>query len=457
MFTIEGASSAEVAIAALSLDTLHYEIVLQGEWRPRYVPTGHLVYSVGTTLRAVRFDPETLATTGAPLPVLEGVLEHSTGANEFSVAGNGTLLYLPADSALRTQIGWVDREGRPLEPVADDVVGRPTLSPDGRLIAFGRVVTGSTDLWVHDVESGREVKVAEGDLNLYPVWTPDSESVTFSSTGAGALNLYSRRVDLSSEAEALLVGPTDDVPGSWTPDGRALVYYEVKDGVRNIRLLSPGSEPESFLEGEHDEFSPRLSPSGDWLAYLSDRDGEVRLYVQRFPEGGRVIPVSVGRATEPLWSRDGQELFYRDGNQLWVVDVETEPDFRPGAPRLLFEAPYQTDLDGLGNTNYDISLDGERFLMVSSASGSARLVVVLNWFEELKRLVPIDWCLFSPAPPSTPTPSPPSDGRPDGQTARAAPRLGCRWLLVAAALARPQIVLILTTVRRRLISKKELQ
>ena len=160
---------------------------------------------------------------------------------------------------------------------------------------------------------------------------------------------------------------------------------------RDIWTFPVGGDPAPFLDTPFDERAPHLSPDGHWVAYVSDQAGEDRVYVQPFPEGGRVIPISTGGGIEPVWSRDGRELFYRDGNQLLVVGVATEPEFSVERPTVLFEEPYEADPVALGNPNYDVSLDGQHFLMVGSSGvdDTATLTVVLNWFEELKARVPV--------------------------------------------------------------------
>ncbi len=124
---------------------------------------------------------------------------------------------------------------------------------------------------------------------------------------------------------------------------------------------------------------------------MSDRTGENRVYVQAFPEGGSVIPISTGPGSEAIWSPTGQELFYRNGDQLWAVEVETEPGFDPGTPTVLFEEPYATDPLGLGYPTYDVSLNGQQFLMVrdNSPNETRGYIIVLNWHEELLERVPL--------------------------------------------------------------------
>jgi serine/threonine-protein kinase len=173
-----------------------------------------------------------------------------------------------------------------------------------------------------------------------------------------------------------------------------LAYYEMKpDSHRDIWLLPLEGKktPEPFLVTPFNERSPSFSPDGRFLAYVSDESGQDEVYVQRVDRSGGKLPVSTGGGREPVWSRDGRELFYWRENRLMAVDVETGSAFKAGAPQLLFEAPYiRQPTPGSGSQNYDVSPDGQRFLMVLPGEAAMELHVVLNWFDELNRLVPSD-------------------------------------------------------------------
>ena len=263
----------------------------------------------------------------------------------------------------------------------------PRLSPDGGRVAF----LTDNDLWIRDLENDRDTRLTETDgIDVFPVWRPDGTTVTFTSMRGDGFHIYSRLADLSGQTELILSTDGVSAPGSWTPDGQTLVFYETNDrGNRDIWQLPVGGDPVPFLDTAFNERAPRLSPNGQWLAYISDQAGEDGIYVRAFPGGGPVIPISAGLGTEPVWSRDGRELFYRTADQLWVVDVETEAGFTAGSPRTLFEASYQFGFAEVGMPGYDVSLDGQQFLMVRR-SAAAGYIVVENWFEELKRLVPVD-------------------------------------------------------------------
>jgi len=180
-------------------------------------------------------------------------------------------------------------------------------------------------------------------------------------------------------------------PTSWTPDGRILAFEATTgDTGWDIRYITVEGDAtsEPFLVTPFDERSPMISPNGRWVAYISDESGQDEIYVQPFPVGGERWLISTGGGTEPMWSRDGRELFYRNGNQMMVVAADTEPGYKAGTPRLLFEGQYILDT-AAGHPIYGTSPDGQHFLMSKPAEGSTgQINVVLNWFEELKRLVP---------------------------------------------------------------------
>ena len=179
---------------------------------------------------------------------------------------------------------------------------------------------------------------------------------------------------------------------SWTPDGQQLVFGEVRpDTGFDILVLQAGDRTaRPFLRTPFNESTPRLSPDGRWLAYASDESGRQEIYVQPYPGPGGKWPISAEGGREPVWNRNGRELFYRSGDKMMAVDVATEPGFAAGKPRVLFEGPYEPTVFTVAN--YDVSPDGQRFLMLKrseqAAAAPTQITLVLNWFEELKRRVP---------------------------------------------------------------------
>ena len=393
-YSTDGAGNGQIAV--YDFVTGERTDLLTGS-TPMFAATGHLVFWRAGSLWAVPFDPDRLVVEGSPVVVVEGVASFSVAeVGAYALADNGTLIYRPGATATTSTLGWVDRKGGMTAPLMEGRHSLPSLSPDGSQVAFRRQTeNGGEDLWVRDLETGRDQRLTEtGQVNRVPIWTPDGRAVTFASDRGHGVRLHERPVDLSSETTLIQSTPRITVPGAWTPDGRSLVYYMFSEnGDTDIWSLTRGDDPVKLIATANNERAPRLSPDGHWLAYISDQTGDYRLYVEAFPAGGQVFPISIGQGREPVWSRDGRELFYRSGDkQVWAVDIETTPTFKAGTPRLLFEVPYALDPIGIGNPNYDVSLDGQQFLMAESttAAEGTGFVVVQNWFEDLKRLVPID-------------------------------------------------------------------
>ena len=378
-------------LAVLDLETGEVTQLGLAGTTPRYVATGHVVYATADgSVRAVPFDSEQLTVTGSPVALIEGLT--AQGPPEFAVSETGRLVYMTGggEGGRQPLLVWVDRNGEttPLVEGETYLGRRPRLSPHGNLVALER----NGDIWIRDLDRGSDTRLTDEAVNMSPTWVADGTAVTFGSNKTGSFDLYSRRVDLSEPAELLVSNPAIKFPGSWSPDGHTLVFYENNpDSGRSLWVLSDGTAS-LFFDPESKVISPRLSPDGKWVAYVSDQSGEDRIYVQPFPEGGRVIPISTGPGTEPAWSRDGRELFYRNGTQMMTVAIESGPEPVAGRPRLLFEGDFEEDPLGLGTTNYDVSSTGDRFLMLTNPEAAAppQMVVVLNWFEELTRLVPTE-------------------------------------------------------------------
>ncbi len=203
-------------------------------------------------------------------------------------------------------------------------------------------------------------------------------------------NLFWKAADGGGSAEELLLSEYSLIPHSWSPDGRTLSFYEVNPETgRDLWVLALEGEPSPFLVSPFDERSPVFSPDGEWIAYVSDESGPDEVYLMRYPDAGIRVPVSTDGGQEPAWSGDGGELFYRNEDQMLGVSMVTKPTLEIGQPTLLFEGRYDRDDAASGNPNYDVTADGQRFVMVKGVEGSdqRQIQVVTNWFEKLKRLV----------------------------------------------------------------------
>jgi serine/threonine-protein kinase len=386
-------TNAQVAVQ--SLVTGERRNLVNGATQPRYASSGHLLYVQGGNLMAVLFDSQRLAVTGTAAPVVEGVLQSTTsGAAQYSISATGSLVHVPGGiQAEKRRLVWVNRSGIEQSVAAPArAYVFPRLSPDGVQVGLG-ITEQETQDWLYDLSRETLTRFTfEGNVNLNAVWTPDGKRIAFQSNKEGPTNIYWQRADGSGGLERLTTSEFVQVPLSWSPDGQLLAFIEINPttgyDIWVLRLSDRKAQP--FLRTPFSESAPRFSPDGHWLAYISNESGRYEVYVQPYPGPGGKWQISTEGGTEPVWSRSGRELFYRSGGKMMVADIATRPSFTAGKPRMLFDGQY---LPTPATTpNYDVSPDGQRFLMIKpSEAGEAaptQINVVLNWFEELKRRVP---------------------------------------------------------------------
>ena len=388
----KGGSFADASVWVWVIATGERRKLIDAGSHARYAKTGHVIFSRGTALLAAPFDLARLEVTGEPLPVVEGVLSNpANGTTEFALSDTGTLVYVAAPAtATSSKLVWVNREGRE-EPIADipGWLERPRLSPDGRRIAVENV----NDLWVYELATGGFRRVTFQGVNQYPVWSPDGTRLAFSRGGAGKPpGLFRTTSDGNGQPEAMTSDTTVQFPNDWTPDGRILAFAQVDGTVRSanwdILGWSPDLKPAPLVSGPFKEFAPTFSPDGRWLAYVSEESGRREVYVRPYPGPGAVAQITSIGADQPRWGRDGTELFVYHGEEFMRAQIRTAPAFSASRPTLLFTSNFGHRFDEPGYPSYDVSPDGRRFLMLkvgSPGSAPARLTVVLNWFEELRR------------------------------------------------------------------------
>ena len=296
----------------------------------------------------------------------------------------------------------MNREGReepldtPLRPYRS-----PSVSPDGTRVAVDVADPEGGDIWLHDLERGTETRLTTDPARDYaPLWTPDGERVVFASKREGLDTLFQKLADTPGPAERVMTasdGSRIIQPTSWAAEGQTLLYWEAGRFAPSVGMvgLEGDRATELLLNSEFAEAAPAVSPDGDWIAYQSNETGQNEVYVQRFPMLGGKRTISTAGGRQPLWSPDGSELFYRAPSGMLVVPVlDTEPAFRPGSPEILFETQYYFDR---ALRTYDLHPDGQRFLIVkadaltddSGTSASPQIVLIENWFDELRRLVPV--------------------------------------------------------------------
>lgn len=398
LFTIlHSPSWGDTGVAVLSLETGEWRILLEQGTNAQYLSTGHLVYALGGTLLAAPFDLERLALSGSPVRLVDDVVTR-VGA-EFSLSDDGTLAYLPGAWGWQERwLSWVDRKGQELaESCPPRAYSSPRISPDGQRVAttIRDRETGNADIWVCELANDTLTRLTSGtNYDGEPIWTPNGQWMTY--TTAGRLHtpdLSWTPADGTGTADALLSMDNAQFPTSWSPDGSTLLFTdEHPDTNYDIWLLPVAADGKTqpWLNTPSVETAAMFSPDGRWIAFQSDESGRFEVYVQRFPVAGRKHQISTQGGTEPVWAPDGRTLFYREADRLMAANVTLSDELSAARPTLLFERRYSA-VDPAITANYDITADGERFLMVKDAEQDlTHINVVLNWTEAVTRLVPTD-------------------------------------------------------------------
>jgi Tol biopolymer transport system component len=280
----------------------------------------------------------------------------------------------------------VSREGVE-QPLGDGarLLQSPTLSPDGRRI----VVQSNLDLWVQDLTRGTFIRLTSDDTsgNSYPVWTRDGSRIVFrTQTGLRVIRAEGGAADPIPDTTSA------DYPSSVAADGTTLAFSRItaaKSSDVYVLSLSGAPNPSPLVTSAAFDGGAQFSPDGRWIAYASDESGQLEVYLRSYPMSDRKWPVSTHGGTGPRWNRNGREIFYRSGNKIMAADVSVSGhDVVLSAPRVLFDQRYAYGAN-TALANYDVSVDGQRFVMVKNDPGASHLNVVLNWFDELRQRAPV--------------------------------------------------------------------
>jgi serine/threonine protein kinase/WD40 repeat protein len=390
-------------VAVVSLRSGERRVLLEDAAYPRYLPTGHLVFTRPGALFAVGFDPRTLRVSGPPVRVLDDLVTNHFGARyaDLSVSEGGTLVYVPARQLRRTLV-WVDRKGA-AESLAFPPEGyrEVALAPDGVRVAAISISKGEeTALLVGDVTRGTLSRSSAEGLFQGLAWSPDGKRIAFGFEPKERRlpwQAFWQDADGSAPPERLTSEAVlqEEEPSSFSPDGRLLLLGVFPFGSADLAgtgwnidvlPLEGGRLPRPFVRTRSDELVGRFSPDGRWVAYQSNDSGTWQVFVRPYPGPGARWQISNEGGTEPRWSRSGRGIFYRHANRLMVVDVTTAPTFVAGRPRPLFELiPFDATY------SYDVAPGDQRFLMIRrdpDEFGPVHVNVVLNWFTELRKRVP---------------------------------------------------------------------
>src|SRR5665213_361518 len=393
-------------IDVLSLLDRRRKTVARGGVSARYLDasngSGYLLYANRAALFAVPFDLDKLETRGTALPVLDDVGYNPTSfESQFDVSRDGTLVYRKAGGAgtrQLTTIQWLDSVGK-----HQLLVARPTaytvarLSPDGKRLAAAVGPQGGLGIQVYDLQRETWSKLTfDSGVHPSPVWSPDSRYVVFGSLAG----LQWTRADGSGQPQPLESGNFIQVPGSISPDGKRVAYYQVGGQANSATQIwtVPVEEngaglkagtPEQFLKSQFTDQLPVFSPDGKWLAYASVGQGTPEVYVRAFPDNGGLWKISTNGGTNPVWSRGAHELLYQTGDQIMAVSYSVNGNaFVPQKSRVWAAQA--------GGQFQDLSADGKRAVILSpvgtpeTPQTEHEVVLIQNFLDELRRKVPLN-------------------------------------------------------------------
>jgi Tol biopolymer transport system component len=275
-------------------------------------------------------------------------------------------------------------------------------------VALGIRSGEKADIWIWDLARKILNPLAfDKGIRYRPLWTPDGKRIVFASgQNAGKAEIYWRAADGTGTDEPFpsRSDQSYSFPSSWSGDGKTLLLVAIGGPSPNFDIgalpVESGHTVKWLLKERYSESQPKISPDGNWMAYTSNKSEQNEIYVCPFPnvEAGDMVQVSTSGGDSPLWSPDGDELFYRNGDEVIGVKVATKPAFRPGTPETLFRQPYVSSRIVIGGAEFDpwdIHPKDKRFLMMKEVASNAskeekprKINIVLNWAEELKQKVP---------------------------------------------------------------------
>ena len=399
LYLARSSQPEHTAIYVGSLDSNDVKRVMTAQTNAFYSPPGYLLFVRDGTLLAQPFDADEHLLSGTARLVAEGVSYTRTSATaRFGVSANGRVLTFVEGSTANRQLVWFNRKGELLGRVgpSGDYI-QPRLSPDEKRIAVSQPDprTGNRDLWLMEVSQGIPSRFTLDTSNDWcPVWSPDGREVLFSSDPGAVSCLFTRDASGAGESKLLHCADSPIFVQDWSADGR-LVVYTTDNGGLFLWSIEGEEDPESIVPPEFRGAAAEFSPDANWIAYTSDESGPWEVWVRSIPLGSKgVAPSSAGKwqvssngGTDPRWTGDGKELFYlAPDNSLMAVKIERTGTFAPTAPKVLFRSRATGTAWAGARQIYDVTADGERFLIVAPAAEAAqsRLTVVVNWAAGLE-------------------------------------------------------------------------
>ncbi|MDH4197268.1 MAG: DPP IV N-terminal domain-containing protein, partial [Candidatus Aminicenantes bacterium] len=393
LYTALGPSggSLDSRVIAYFFESKESRILAENAIYGRYLPPGYLLYATNAgTISAIRFDPKSAKASGEAFPVLSDVGTATWGgAAFFSVSDNGTLVFLRPSEWPEYIYRVVDSKGRPIDvpfklnsKLTAHSGTRMAVSPDGRRFAFSGRSPGSSDIWIFDTQSGEAERLTfDPAEDEYPIWSPDGNSVIYSAAHTSTTRrIFIKSIESGTQPNLVRMWPLHLHVTSSSSGWLAAYEYNPTNGLDSWVISEDGKEALAVANGPANESGAKFSPDGRWIAYSSDESGRLEIYVVSFPGFESRRQVSTDGGIFPNWDRDGRTLYYLQNGYLIAHEVNTEGEFSKGHAQKLFATEA---------VQFEV-IPGGRFLLTehNSQPADTPLYIIVNWSEELQRLVP---------------------------------------------------------------------
>jgi eukaryotic-like serine/threonine-protein kinase len=381
---------AKSAIYAGELGSRNKKFLLNSETNAAYAEPGYLLFYRDGSLFAQRFDANKLEMSGEPQTILTGVQNlPRIGFAAYATSNGQVLVAQTGTGASLSRMEWFDRKGDEIGAVGkQDVYANVVLSPNGKMVATDRTdeTNQNTDVWIYELQgNGMKRMTFDPAIDATPVWSPDGKQLVFASGRNQTFDLYLRNTDGTQEEKPVEQEEGHDkYPTAWSPDGRHILYLR---GPEVWSLSLPEMKRQLFLKSSASVKNAQFSPDGKWVAYDSNESGRWEVFVTSFPEARGKWQISTGGGRQPRWRGDGKELFYLTPDaKMMAVPVISGVNFEAGVPAMLFQANPRELVATSEIAAYDVSKDGQRFLINTQVNTDAArpMSVILNWDAGLK-------------------------------------------------------------------------
>jgi len=370
-----------------SLNSKEKHLVTQAKANVAYVAPGYLLFYRDQTLFAQHFDTDKFELHGEPVPLLTNVQYLPRIYHAVFASSAGGVLVAQAGDNNASQLIWFDRKGQQVGvAVPPGVYGNISLSPNGKFVATDSMdpVSQNTDVWTYDLERDKAKRLTfDPAIDSTPLWSPDSSRIIFTSDRAQKFNLYVKDTNGAQEEQIIPLDGPDHFPTDWSRDGKYVLY---EAGTDLWYVTYPDFKASLFLKAASIPKAPHFSPDGKWVAYASNESGRWEIYIASFPQPHGKLQVSNAGGEQPRWRSDGKELFYLapDG-KIMAAPVTTGNNLDIGTPTALFQANPREMIATSEQSDYDVSKDGQRFLINTQLKTALTpMSVVLNWTSKMK-------------------------------------------------------------------------